>query len=303
MRIATVIPEFLAHLKVEQSCSPLTLDSYQWEMRQLVEFLEENQLPVTVEGVRTPVLRKYILTVQAEKNLAPATVAKKVWTFRSFFNYCVKQEYCLENPAAGLKAPTPPRPIPAYLTLPELRRLFAVTEKAKGRGAARTYEVMVKTLAWTGMRREELSELDWDDINFSHKTITVRFGKGGKDRVIPMHDQLAECLWKHLQTQLPLTSRAVFRSVRGGRFDPPSVYRIVRNLFVRAGIEKAKMGPHVLRHTFATLLLQTGQVDLVTIQKLLGHGHLQTVLIYAHADDRSMQAAIGHFPGLHESRS
>lgn len=296
MQIETIIPEFLAHLKVEQSCSPLTLDSYQWELNRLVDYLKVNELPTNAAGVRTPMLRRYILEVQAAGDFKPATVARKVFTLRSFFGYCLKQEYAADNPAAGLNAPNPPKPIPAYLTPSELNRLFAVAERFKGRGAARTHEAIVKTLAWTGLRRAELCRLKWGDVDFGHKTITVRDGKGGKDRVIPMHEQLSEYLWTYLQGQVPLKAPTVFCTSTGAPYDPPSIYQIVKKLLTRAGITKAAMGPHVLRHTFATVLLQTGRVDLVTLQKLLGHGHLQTVLIYAHADDCSMKAAIAQFP-------
>lgn len=126
----------------------------------------------------------------------------------------------------------------------------------------------------------------------------MRNGKGAKDRVVPLHPALEEALWQWLQSELPLPGPCVFQSQAGRPYDPKSLYKVVRTLLAAAGIRKTRMGPHILRHTFATLLLQTGRVDLVTLQRLLGHGHLQTVVVYAHTDADPMRAAVTAFPPM-----
>lgn len=145
MEVDAVIAEWLAYLQVEQGCAPLTLTSHRWELERLAGYLRETGLSTCVAGITTPLLRRYLVTLGT---LQARTVARKVFTLRSFFRYCLEQGYTAGNPATGLKAPPPPKQIPTYLTREELRRLFAVAEARRGR-AARTHEVMVKALAYT----------------------------------------------------------------------------------------------------------------------------------------------------------
>jgi len=130
----------------------------------------------------------------------------------------------------------------------------------------------------TGLRRQELLDLDWDDIDFGEKTITVRNGKGKKQRVIPFTEPLVSTLWKYLQSRLPLTNHALFISSNGSRLSCTPLEQTFRLYMKKSGLDKKGYTIHTLRHTYASHLALRG-ASILSIQKLLGHSDLNSTQI------------------------
>lgn len=289
MKVETAVSEFLTYLRTERSATKETISSYRNDLTQFATHLATSGQPTDIERITPPVLRRFLATIQAEKDLSGPTMARKIATLRSFFSYLVSQEYLDRNPALILRTPPKPQRIPVYLTEPELKRLFAAAERSESPWAMRDLLVL-KLLAHTGVRRSELVGADWNDVDFGRRELTVRKGKRNKQRVIPLTEELTKLLWEYLQTRLPLTDPALLLGNWRTRISKRLINAIVAKYAKKAGIDK-KITAHKLRHTFATLLVEK-DVDLFSVQKLLGHNDISTTQIYAHVGEERLRDAV-----------
>jgi integrase/recombinase XerD len=183
----------------------------------------------------------------------------------------------------GLRPPRRGEPLPKYLSVEETTRLLQAAEKSK-----RNFAILV-ALGYTGLRVSELCNLDLEDVEFSSKTLTVRHGKGDKDRIVPLEDKCVTALRLYLDEAGLAPGGPLFRSNRGARLYPRAIQRMIKTYARRAAIART-VTPHVLRHTFATTLLANG-ADIRIIQKILGHRSIATTQIYTHVDDRLLRQA------------
>lgn len=179
--------------------------------------------------------------------------------------------------------------LPRFLLADEVQRLISAVDNFKVANRLGN-KAMIRVFLYCGIRRSELFNLDWSDIDFSRGTLLIRLGKGGKDRFLPLNSEVSSCLWDYLQARLPLNDQAVFTNHYGHRMKPNNLMRVLRKLTKKAGIQKS-VTAHLLRHSFATMLLEAG-ADIVTVQKLLGHADLSTTQIYAHTTSERMAQAV-----------
>ena len=194
------------------------------------------------------------------------------------------------SPMRKIKPPRIPRRIPVFLKPAELKRLLGVPEFFKTDDMWLQDKAMLYVLAYTGVRRAELLSLSWDNLDFKNQTLTV-IGKGDLERLLPLKDELTEILWGYLQTRLPLTNRSLLINEKQNRMDKDTLARRFRRCVIKAQLDPEKITPHVMRHTFATNLLNKG-VDLVTIQELLGHLDPGSTLVYTHTNVQNKKEAI-----------
>jgi len=151
--------------------------------------------------------------------------------------------------------------------------------------------VILSILIFTGIRRQELLGLDWDDVDFKEQTLKIRFGKGKKQRVIPIPNNLSEDLWEYLQIRSPLKENSLVINNCGLRLKKTSLYNILRKYLKRAGLASRNITPHKLRHSYATFLYQQG-TDVFTLQELLGHNDLETTRVYTHVSNTQKSEAV-----------
>lgn len=280
----TLINEFGNYLMNEKGASGHTHKNYLADLRQFEEYVAAKKLdltnPQSLTDVNNVVIRGF-LSELFKKNSA-ASVARKLASLRSFFQYWVKKGVLTNNPAKDVASPKVPRRLPNFLSIDEIFRLL---EGPKGTNPlALRDRAILELLYASGLRVSELVGLDVNQINFNENVICV-VGKGDKERVVPIGTKAKDALQRYISARSNLTGEngdpnAVFVNRRGGRLTPRSVERLIQKYIKVCGINK-RVTPHVIRHTFATHLLNSG-ADLRGIQELLGHASLSTTQKYTH---------------------
>lgn len=282
--------EFDRYLMVERNLSPNTRKAYQFDLQKFREHLAraEGAEPV-VTAVSTLQIKDYLSYLQSERGYKSTTLSRTIASVRVFFEYCVQMGHLEASPATYIHNPKLPRKLPIYLIDSELQKLLAAPDPSDTSGC-RDYAILV-TLGFTGMRRQELVGLDLDAIDLERRTLRV-MGKGSKERLIPMNQFVINALNAWLDVRPAMGDpKAVFLNRRSGRLTGRSIVNIVRKYVQKAGIGKAKISPHKLRHTFATLL-HLNEVDILEIKALLGHSSITSTQIYTHTNTTKLRSAV-----------
>ncbi len=282
------IAKYLRYLKIERNASPHTIRSYQNDLNQFYDFClahfeaeESEVLPGMVERITI----RLWLGELSSKGLAKSSIARKVAAVRSFFKYAFKRGMVEQNPAHLLIVPKKDRPLPKTANIEDLNRMM---ELAPTDTPESTQDRAILELFYsTGMRLTELVNLNEDDINFKMNQIKV-LGKGAKQRIVPLGIRTAKVLRQHLQSKTDLygertdsdARKALFLAAGGQRIYQRAVQRLVQDYLKRAS-EVTQKSPHVLRHSFATHLLDKG-ADIRIIKELLGHSSLASTQVYTH---------------------
>lgn len=288
-QLQEIIKEFLRYMRIERDASVLTIQSYRSDLRPLEDFLIRERIWPELEYLTTPVLRRYFLWMQETRNLKSSTLRRRIHSFKSFFAYCLDQEYIDRNPMNKIRAPGKPDIIPIFLKDEELDRLLRSPDLLGGAFRLRD-KVALYILAYCGLRRAELMRLDWDDADLGAARLHVR-GKGKKERFVPLIAEVRELLWEYLQSRLPLTNRALFLSRHGNRANTDVLSRLFRKHVQIAGLDPKVITPHKLRHTFASRLAER-DVNLFVLQELLGHADLGSTRIYSHCSTQKLHDAV-----------
>lgn len=280
--------KYLRYLKVERNASPHTIRSYRTDIRQFLHFcgryLERDAGEVHPEEIDRLTIRLWLGEL-SEEELKKSSIARKVAALRSFFKYCFKRGIIQENPAHLLIVPKKDRPLPKTANQEDLSRMM---ELAGGDApAARQDRAILELLYGTGIRLSELTGLDVADLNLERKQVKV-LGKGARQRIVPLGVRAMDALARHLETREQLygeqtdsdARQAVFLAAHGQRIYSRAVQRTVRDYLERAS-EVTQKSPHVLRHSFASHLLDRG-ADIRVIRELLGHANLAATQVYTH---------------------
>lgn len=288
LKFEDALRQFESYLRVEKNLSPKTRAAYLYDLGRFREFLGADKI-IIVEEVTADEIRSYIHHLREELQYRASTLARTISSIRVLFDYLVEQEQLETSPAAGIQNPKQSRKLPVYLIESELKKLFAAPDISKPQGLRD--RAMLVLMAFCGVRLQELVGLNINDVDVESQTIRV-MGKGSKERLIPMNPDAETALLSWLPHRNPLEKeKAVFLNRFGRRLSGRMVEKIVDKYVKGAGISKARLSPHKLRHTFATLL-HSNDVDLVEIQSLLGHSSLSTTQIYTHTNAGRLQEAV-----------
>jgi integrase/recombinase XerC len=272
---------FLRHLAVEKDASPHTLRGYRSDLEQFERFRVSRGLRA-VADVDTRLVRAWLAELTTFRALDAVSVARKLAALRSWLGYLVRQGVLEHNPAADVRGPRPARKLASFLPIDES---VALLDGPSGAPADAVRERAILELLYaSGLRVSELVGLDVDDVDRGEATVRVT-GKGRKERIVPYGRKAAAALEAWL-TQRGDRRGPLFVNRRGGRLGARSVFAIVRRRARAAGIRR-RVGPHTLRHTFATHLLDAG-ADLRAIQELLGHSRLSTTQRYTHVGSEQL---------------
>lgn len=279
------IRRFILHIRLERNFSENTIAAYQADLNQFKEFMSAQLGSSRVRPDQiTRLAIRHFLSHLHSIGTKPATMRRKLAAIKSYLRYLCIREKMKVNPAIGIRVAHRERRLPTFLTESEMSRLMEVS-KGNGLAGARD-QAILEMFYSTGIRLSELHGLNLADVDLFGETIKVK-GKGKKERTLPLGKLAAKALGCYLRLRADFLARigrleesAVFINRFGRRLSRRGVQRIVRVWLTRAGAI-GKMSPHVLRHTFATHMLERG-ADLRAVQELLGHASLASTQIYTH---------------------
>lgn len=291
--LAMSVEQFLRYVLDERSLSPATAKAYRSDLARLVAHAESRGQRGTAE-LDLELLREWLWR-ESESGIARATLARRTASVRSFSSWAQRTERLPIDVAARLKTPKAGRTLPRVLTQPQTQQVLDVVA---ARGAtddpvAVRDLAIIELLYASGIRVSELVAIDTTDVDLGRLTVLVT-GKGAKQRVVPFGVPAKEALIAYLDAARPLLdtgdgSRALLLGRRGARLTPRTVYGVVARL-LDGGQGSGPSGPHTLRHTAATHLLDGG-ADLRAVQELLGHASLGTTQIYTHVSTERIRDA------------
>jgi integrase/recombinase XerD len=280
------IKKFLAYLKAEKGLSDNTLFAYENDLSQLAEFAEKEAakkgaIPSWASFGRQAMMQ-YLLNLR-EKKYAVTTRARKLAAARSFFKFLTAEGIIKEDPTHNMESLNVGRSLPKPISINQVRALLEQPTKSTSPEAKRD-EAMLQLLYASGMRVSELISLNLNDINIIDGDVRC-FGKGHKERIIPIHKQATTVLEEYTRDARPqlLHSKgetALFLNRRGERLTRQGFWQILKQYAKKAGIT-VTVTPHTLRHSFATHML-SGGADLRAVQELLGHANISTTQVYTH---------------------
>lgn len=273
--------KFITYLIAEKNASPYTIKNYRSEIGQFVDFLREEGID-SWDGVDRHVLRRYLASLQSQ-GYVKASVSRRISELRSFCRYLVREEILDRNPVRAISSPKIPRRLPNYLDVHEVKSLLAAPNVMIPQG--QRDRAIMEVLYASGLRVSELVSLNLESVDLSRGKLQV-WGKGGKERVGLLGEPACRALTRYIQdgrskaVKEDKVTNALFLNPSGRRLSTRSVSNILDKYAKLAGLGR-RVTPHVMRHTFATHLLDGG-ADLRTLQELLGHADLSSTQIYTH---------------------
>ncbi len=296
MELRAAISSFLTHVRVEKGLSANTVSAYRRDLQKFEAFIQKRKL--ALEKIGPDDLVDFLAGLYRQK-LESRTVARHLVTLRNFFRFAQMQELISADPSVNLESPKIRRSLPGYLKLEEVERLLEQPDSSTALGLRN--RAMLEVLYSTGLRVSELIGLQVADLDA--KVGCVRcIGKGDKERIVPVGRKALHVVEKYLSESRPNLlgksrsgGTSLFVNRRGGPLSRVGVWKILSAYGRRAGLRVA-LTPHMLRHSFATHLLERG-ADLRSVQLMLGHADISTTQIYTHVvEERLKQIYKAHHP-------
>jgi integrase/recombinase XerD len=297
MEISAAIISFLTHVRVEKGLSNNTVSAYRRDLVKFDGFAKKRKL--TLATIRRDDLVDFLASLYHQK-LESRTVARHLVTLRNFFRFAQIQELISEDPSLNLESPKIRRSLPGYLRLEEVEKLLAQPDEKTAMGLRD--RAMLEVLYSSGLRVSELIGLRVVDLDRSVGCVRC-IGKGDKERIVPIGKRATALVERYLRDARPrllgkgslASSPALFLNRRGGGFSRVGVWKIL-SAYGRKASMRVALTPHMLRHSFATHLLERG-ADLRSVQLMLGHSDISTTQIYTHVvEERLKQIYKAHHP-------
>jgi integrase/recombinase XerC len=277
-----MINSFLNYIQYEKRYGTNTLNAYQNDLKQFESFLLEVYEILKPEEATFPIIRSWVVSL-TEQTLEARSINRKIATLKSFYKFLLKKDIIQKNPVVHIKPLKVSSPTPAFVEEDKLLKLLDGIAFEDNFFDLRS-QLILEVLYGTGIRLNELIQLQWKDIDFYQRAIKI-VGKGNKERWIPLHQQLIHLIKKYelVKNQYfaeKLNHTFLIVGDNGGKSYPTLIYKTVTK-YLSLITTSDKKSPHILRHTFATHLLNKG-ADLNAIKDLLGHANLSATQIYTH---------------------
>jgi len=287
-----LLDTYLVYLRDVRRMSPNTLESYARDLTLLAEFASKREQKV--DGLLRPDLETFVRQLMSS-GLSPRSVARTVACVRGFYRFVAMERRQENSPADDLRPPRAWAALPKFLSLDEVDLLLAQPDTGTARGLRD--KALIEVLYATGLRVSELISLRAGDLNLDDGYLTC-IGKGDKQRMVPLGHEAADWVRRYLRDGRPAllgrkSSPWLFVNARGGGLSRVGFWKILKEYGVKAGVSR-DISPHVLRHSFATHLLERG-ADLRMIQMMLGHADLSTTQIYTHVLEARLRASYDKF--------
>jgi len=282
--------DFLEYFRTERNKSELTVLSYRKDLEEFETFFESLKENITWTNVDESVVREWVIYLMDDQHMTASSVSRKLSALRSFFHYLLRMQVVTSNPMTRITGPKKQKYLPVFVRENEMNTMLEELSRDD------TYEgilslTVILMLYLTGMRRAEILSLSDRDIDFSSKQIKVT-GKRNKQRVIPFGNELESQIKRYLyarEQQFGVGFENLFINKKGTPLSKAQISEIVKRELSTVTTQQKK-SPHVLRHTFATAMLNSG-ADLTSIQKLLGHASLATTQVYTHVSFEELKNA------------
>ena len=280
-----LLEAFLLHLRVDRAVSNRTLINYRVDLESFLQYLSKaskDPLKLSRED-----LTEY-LWHRKSAGMQPASLARYMASLRAFYRFLLAEEKLAVDPSTLLRSPRKAERLPRYLSVEEVSRLLTSVGSAKGRQIR--LRAMLELMYASGLRVSELTGVRLDAIDLKVGYVRV-FGKGGKERVVPIGERAKLAVQGYLdqRPETPASVKTLFVSDRKKMMSSVHFWRLIRGAAIKAGIHKP-VTPHTLRHSFASHLVQNG-ADLRAVQEMLGHSSISTTQIYTHVGQSHLQEA------------
>lgn len=280
-----MIVSFLKYLEYEKRYSQHTLVSYKTDIEQFQQFIETHFPELTIATADYRTLRSWIVSL-VEKNLDSRSVNRKIATLRTFYKFLLKREDISTDPTLKLKVLKVSKKLPQFVNEEDIARIFDNVEFEASLTGKRE-QLILELFYGTGIRLSELINLKRKDVNLNQRTIKV-LGKRNKERIIPFSSYLEQIIKGYIKLDEQTNSIFLITDNNGKQMYPMYVYRTVKKYLAYANVDKRS--PHVLRHTFATHLLNKG-AELNAVKELLGHSSLAATQVYTHNSMEKLKKA------------
>ena len=273
-----LLSEYLQFLQFERGLSPLTRENYARDITQLIKLADSTAL----NALQNIHIRRFIATLHS-KGLGGKSIARMLSSWRGFFEFLVSRHQFEANPVIGLRAPKSPKTLPQVLSIEQAAKLVNISDDDVL--SIRDHAIL-ELFYSSGLRLSELVNLDIDAMDFSAGTVEVT-GKGNKTRIVPMGGHAMEAIqkWLQIRSTIPINNsanKAVFIGTQGNRIGARNLQYRLKEWSVKQGID-SPVHPHMLRHSFASHVLQSSG-DLRAVQEMLGHANVSTTQVYTHLD-------------------
>lgn len=278
------IIKFLKYLKIEKNYSNLTIINYGKDLKIFLKFLEENKIN-NYNKINYQLIRKF-LEYLYDENYEKKTIARHISSLRSFFKYLLKENIIKENPMILISNPKLDKKLPKYLYYEQIEQILSIPDRSTPLGMRDL--TILELLYSTGVRVSELVNIKIEDIDFNERTIKI-LGKGNKERIVLYSKVLSNYLKDYLEKRNTFNPNHSYLFINkfGNKLTDRGVRLIIDNI-LKKGMVDFHISPHMIRHTFATHLLDNG-ADLKCVQELLGHKNLSTTQIYTHISDEHLR--------------
>lgn len=287
-----IVQQFLDYLRYERNRSPLTVENYGRDLDEFVSYLKTVDSQLTIEAADADLVRGWMEQMM-DRGQSATSVNRRLSALRSFFRFALAKGLVEKDPVYNMHGPKMKKALPQFLRENEMNTLLDDIEKGDTYKDVRARTILM-TFYETGIRVSELVGLNDASLDTARCELRVR-GKGNKERVVPYGRELSEALdeYRRLRDrQAARSDDALFVNDKGERLDRFAVYRMVREALA-AVTTLRKKSPHVLRHTFATAMLNNG-AGIESIRKLLGHAKIDTTEIYTHTTFEQLQRVYKH---------
>ena len=282
-----LLPEYLEFLQFERGLSPLTRENYARDITQLIKLTHEIGRPVELSSLQANHIRRFIATLHS-KGLGGKSIARMLSSWRGFFTFLVNRKGYSNNPVIGLRAPKSAKTLPQALSIEQATKLVDIRDDDVL--SVRDHAIL-ELFYSSGLRLSELVNLNIDALDFSEGTVEVT-GKGNKTRIVPLGSHAISAIkkWLEYRAQIPKASTAsngtsatrLFIGLQGRPISSRNIQYRIKEWSIKQGINSS-VHPHMLRHSFATHVLQSSG-DLRAVQEMLGHANISTTQVYTHLD-------------------
>lgn len=288
-QLGDAIKRFDTFLRVERNLAPRTCEAYNYDLTRFESWMSErDQELLFLENINPDDARDYLAHLHSRHEYSSSALCRILSAMRQFFKFCVDRGFLETSPIETLRNPKKTKKLPIFLIENDLKRLLAAPDPSDFRGC-RDYCLLV-LMGMTGVRLKEIVGLDVVDFDREAETIKVT-GKGRKERLIPLNALASSALELYISIRPTVADRSLFLNKFGSRLSGRMVEKLVKKYCLQAGISQNGVSPHKLRHTFATLL-HVNNVDLLEIQKLLGHASILSTQIYTHTNTSRLRTAV-----------